>query len=140
MGVLPRLTLGAALLFAFGKQLAGERRSMVEHETSGAARLAATLFKFQLAVAVYGSYFGGGMRIVMLAILAPLRMTDIHAMNARKSMMGFVINGVATATLVLSAVYWKHGIGMILGGIVGAIWARITRRKCRKDASGHSSC
>src|SRR5262250_3142942 len=111
MGVLPRLTLGAALLFAFGKQLAGERRSMVEHETSGAARLAATLFKFQLAVA--GSYFGGGMRIVMLAILATLRMTDIHAMNARKSMMGFVINGVATATLVLSAVYWKHGIGMI---------------------------
>ncbi len=34
--------------------------------------------------------------------------------------MGFVINGVAAVTFVLKgAVYWKHGVVMILGGIVG---------------------
>ena len=118
MRVLPWLTLGATLLFAFGKRLAGERRSIVEHEASGTAMAAATVF--QLAVAVYGGYFGGGMGIVMLAMLATLGMTDIHSMNALKSVMGFVINGVATATFVLKrAVYWKHGMVMILGGIVG---------------------
>jgi uncharacterized protein len=118
MRVLPWLTLGATLLFAFGKQLAGGRKSIVEHEATSGAMAGATLF--QLAVAVYGGYFGGGMGIVMLAMLATLGMTDIHAMNGLKSVMGFVINGVATVTFVLKrAVYWEHGIVMILGGIIG---------------------
>jgi uncharacterized membrane protein YfcA len=118
MRVLPWLTLGATLLFAFGKKLAGGRGSIVEHETTVAALMGATLF--QLAVAVYGGYFGGGMGIVMLAMLAVLGMTDIHAMNALKSVMGFVINGVAAVTFVAKhAVYWKHGIVMIAGGVIG---------------------
>ena len=118
MRVLPWLTLGATLLFAFGKKLAGGRQSVVEHETSFTALAATTLFQF--TVAIYGGYFGGGMGIVMLAMLAALGMTDIHAMNALKSVMGFVINGVAVVTFVVArAVYWKHGLIMIAGGIVG---------------------
>lgn len=118
MRVLPWLTLGATLLFAFGKKLAGGRKSILEHEATSAALAGATLF--QLAVGVYGGYFGGGMGIVMLAMLAALGMTDIHAMNALKSVMGFVINGIAVVTFVIAgAVYWKHGIVMIVGGIAG---------------------
>ena len=118
MRVLPWMTLGATLLFAFGKKLAGGRKSLIEHETTGAALAGATTF--QLCVAVYGGYFGGGMGIVMLAMLAALGMTDIHAMNALKSVMGFVINGIAVVTFVFAgAVAWKHGAVMILGGIVG---------------------
>jgi len=118
MRVLPWLTLGATLLFAFGKKLAGSRGSVIEHDTTSGMLIGATLF--QLAVAVYGGYFGGGMGIVMLAMLAALGMTDIHAMNALKSVMGFVINGIAVVTFVLAkAVYWKHGAAMIAGGILG---------------------
>ncbi|HYM76690.1 MAG TPA: sulfite exporter TauE/SafE family protein [Candidatus Dormibacteraeota bacterium] len=118
MRVLPWLTLGATLLFAFGKKLAGGRRSVMEHEASPAALVGTTLF--QLGVAVYGGYFGGGMGIVMLAMLAALGMTDIHAMNALKSILGFVINGVAVVTFIIAgAVYWKHGAVMIAGGIAG---------------------
>ena len=120
MRVLPWLTLGATLLFAFGKKLAGSRQSVIEHdhEASTAALAGTTLF--QLCVAIYGGYFGGGMGIVMLAMLAVLGMTDIHAMNALKSVLGFVINGVAVITFIVAgAVYWKHGIVMIAGGIVG---------------------
>jgi uncharacterized membrane protein YfcA len=118
MRVLPWLTLGATLLFAFGKRLAGERKSILARETTSAALAWATLF--QLGVAVYGGYFGGGMGIVMLAMLATLGMTDIHAMIALKTVMGFVINGVAVATFIVArAVYWRHGVVMILGGIVG---------------------
>jgi len=118
MRVLPWLTLGATLLFAFGKKLAGGRKSVIEHEASSGALAGTTLF--QLCVAVYGGYFGGGMGIVMLAMLAVLGMTDIHAMNALKSVLGFVINGVAVVTFIVArAVYWKHGIVMIAGGIVG---------------------
>jgi uncharacterized protein len=118
MRVLPWLTLGATLLFAFGKKLARGRKSAIGHEASAAALTGATLF--QLVVAVYGGYFGGGMGIVMLAMLAALGMTDIHAMNALKSVMGFVINGVAVvAFIVARAVYWKHSVVMIVGGILG---------------------
>jgi uncharacterized protein len=60
------------------------------------------------------------MSIVMLAMLATLGMTDIHAMNALKSVMGFVINGVAVVTFIAArAVYWKQGSVMIVGGIAG---------------------
>jgi uncharacterized membrane protein YfcA len=118
MRVLPWLTLGATLLFAFGKKIAGGRRSVIEHETSAGALMGATLF--QLCVGVYGGYFGGGMGIVMLAMLAALGMTDIHAMNALKSVMGSVINGVAVVTFIVAgAIYWRHGIVMILGAIAG---------------------
>jgi uncharacterized membrane protein YfcA len=120
MRVLPWLTLGATLLFAFGKKLAGNRGSVIEdgHEASTAALAGTTLF--QLCVAIYGGYFGGGMGIVMLAMLAVLGMTDIHAMNALKSVLGFVINGVAVITFIVAgAVYWKHGIVVIAGGMVG---------------------
>ncbi|MFZ0807456.1 MAG: sulfite exporter TauE/SafE family protein [Candidatus Sulfotelmatobacter sp.] len=118
MRVLPWLTLGATLLFAFGKKLAGGRASIIEHDASPQALAGATLF--QLCVAIYGGYFGGGMGIVMLAMLAALGMTDIHSMNALKSVMGFVINGVAVVTFIVArAVYWRHGIIMIVGAIVG---------------------
>jgi uncharacterized protein len=118
MRVLPGLTLGATLLFAFGQKLARGRQSVIEHEVSNAALASTTLFQF--CVAIYGGYFGGGMGIVMLAMLAALGMTDIHAMNALKSVLGFVINGVAVVTFIVAgAVYWKHGIIMIVGGILG---------------------
>src|SRR5580658_7408221 len=116
--VLPWLTLGATLLFAFGKRVAGSRGSVIEHETTWWTLVGVTFF--QLLVAIYGGYFGGGMGIVMLAMLATLGMTDIHAMNALKTVMAFVINGVAVvAFIVARAVYWKHGIVMIAGGLLG---------------------
>ena len=118
MRVLPWLTLSATLLFAFGRMIAGGRKSVIEHQTTGAALGTATLFQF--CVGIYGGYFGGGMGIVMLAMLAALGMTDIHAMNAFKSVMGSVINGVAVITFIVAgAVYWRHGIVMIVGAIAG---------------------
>jgi uncharacterized membrane protein YfcA len=57
---------------------------------------------------------------VMLAMLAALGMTDIHAMNALKSVMAFVINGVAAIAFVIArAVFWKQAAVMIVGGIIG---------------------
>jgi uncharacterized membrane protein YfcA len=116
--VLPWLTLGATLLFAFGKKLAGSRKSAIAQDTTTASLIGATLF--QLIVAVYGGYFGGGMGIVMLAMLAILGMTDIHTMNALKTVMATVINGVAVVTFIVArAVYWKEGLVMIAGAIAG---------------------
>jgi hypothetical protein len=118
MRVLPWLTLGATLLFAFGKLLARGQASGIGHEATSSAIAAAAAGQF--VVAIYGGYFGGGMGIVMLAMLTALGMTDIHAMNALKSVMGFLINGIAVvAFIVAGAIYWRQGGAMILGGLIG---------------------
>ena len=117
MRVLPWLMLGATLLFVFGKRLAGNR-SRVGHDASNAAIVGASMF--ELGVAVYGGYFGGGVGIMNLAMLAAVGMTDIHAMNALKSVLGMAINGVAVvAFIVARAIYWPQAVVMIVGAMVG---------------------
>ncbi|HEY5070370.1 MAG TPA: sulfite exporter TauE/SafE family protein, partial [Candidatus Acidoferrum sp.] len=98
MRVLPWLMLGATMLFIFGKRLARGRASSVGHEATASAILVASVF--ELAVAIYGGYFGGGVGIVNLAMFAALGMTDIHAMNALKSVLGSMINGVAVVIFI----------------------------------------
>ena len=125
--VLPWLLLGATLLFAFGPKLTGRLRARVFHEATGPAIVVATVF--ELVVAVYGGYFGGGIGIVNLAMLAVLGMTDIHEMNALKVVLGGMINGIATITFIVSyAVVWLPGIAMtagaICGGYLGAHYAQ----------------
>jgi hypothetical protein len=118
MRVLPWLMLGATLLFVFGKKLASGRVWSVGHDATAAAIVGASIF--ELAVALYGGYFGGGMGIVNLAMLAAVGMTDIHAMNALKSILGVAINGVAAAVFVVKgAIYWPQAIVMIAGALVG---------------------
>jgi uncharacterized membrane protein YfcA len=53
-------------------------------------------------------------------MLAAVGMTDIHAMNALKSVLGIAINGVATVAFVVArAIYWPQAVVMIAGAVVG---------------------
>jgi len=116
--VLPWLMLGATLLFVFGGRLARGSKSGLAHDASTSAILLAAIV--ELIVAVYGGYFGGGVGILNLAMLAALGMTDIHAMNALKVVLGGIINGVAVVTFALQgAIAWKPGLIMIAGAIAG---------------------
>lgn len=125
--VLPWLMLGATLLFAFGKHLTGRIAAEISDEASGGAIAGAAIFEF--LVAIYGGYFGGGMGIMNLAMLSAMGMTDIHAMNALKVVLGSVINGVATVTFVVTgAIFWPQAMvttaGAVLGGYFSAKWAQ----------------
>ncbi len=118
MRVLPWLMLGATLLFMFGNRIARRRASSVAHEATTAAIAGASIF--ELVVAVYGGYFGGGVGIVNLAMLAAVGMTDIHAMNALKSVLGVAINGIAVLVFIAKgAICWPHAIVMIAGALGG---------------------
>lgn len=124
--VLPWLMLGATLLFVFGGKLSRFPRGLA-HDISTSALVFASVF--ELVVAVYGGYFGGGASILNLAMLAVVGMTDIHAMNALKSLLGGLINGVAVITFIVAgAVVWKQcgvmTLGAILGGYFGAHYAQ----------------
>jgi len=115
--VLPWLMLGATLLFVFGARLSRSGEGL-GRDISTSALVFASIF--ELVVAVYGGYFGGGVGILNLAMLAVIGMTDIHAMNALKVVLGGIINGVAVITFIVKgAVVWKQGAVMIVGAIVG---------------------
>ena len=120
--VMPWLMLGATLLFAFGKHLTGRIAAGISSDASRGAIAGASVF--ELLVAVYGGYFGGGIGIMNLAMLAAMGMTDIHDMNALKVVLGGVINGVATITFVITgAIVWPQAIVMIVGAILGGYFA-----------------
>lgn len=120
--VLPWLMLGATLLFAFGKYLTGRIAAGISRESSDAAVLGACVF--ELLVAIYGGYFGGGMGIMNLAMLSAIGMTDIHAMNALKVVLGAFINGVAAFTFVVTkTIVWPQAAVMTLGALLGGFLA-----------------
>ena len=120
--VLPWLMLGATLLFAFGKHLTGRISAGMSGETSRSSMIGATIF--ELAVALYGGYFGGGMGILNLAMLSALGMTDIHAMNKLKVILGSIINGVAAVAFIATGfILWPQAGVMTVGAIAGGYGA-----------------
>jgi len=121
--LIPWLLLFATVLFTFGGVVARKL-------THGARAPLAVAAVAQLAISVYGGYFGGGMGIMMLAVLTLLGMTHIHRMNALKNVLGTLINGVAVVAFVIAgAVRWAPGVVMIAGGITGGYaGAAIARR------------
>jgi len=120
--VLPWLMLGATLLFAFGKRLTGTISAGMSGEASRVSMVGATIF--ELAVALYGGYFGGGIGILNLAMLSALGMTDIHAMNKLKVILGAIINGVAAVAFVVTGfILWPQAGVMTVGAITGGYGA-----------------
>ncbi len=119
--ILPWLLLFATLLFAFGPALMRRiRATFGEREGGRRGPLWLAIGAVQFAIAVYGGYFGGGIGIMMLAALSLSGMTDIHEMNAFKTLLGSIINGIAVVTFIVAGVvYWPQGLTMMAGAIAG---------------------
>ncbi|MDE2126653.1 MAG: sulfite exporter TauE/SafE family protein [Armatimonadetes bacterium] len=80
---------------------------------------------FQVFVATYGGYFGAGIGIVMLAVLALMGLQNIHQMNGVKAVNALTINAVATCLFISQGlINWRlaawMAVGSILGGYLGA--------------------
>jgi uncharacterized protein len=118
MRVLPWLMLAATLLFIFGQKISPATVTSPSHQGSTSALFLASLV--QLLVAIYGGYFGGGMGIVILAMLSFFGMADIHQMNALKTVLSSATNGIAVIVFILAhAVYWRQAAVMIIGAALG---------------------
>jgi uncharacterized protein len=116
--LIPWLMLAATLLFTFGRHLTGRLSAGISHQASNAAIAGASCF--ELLVATYGGYFGGGIGIMNLAMFAALGMTDIHEMNALKIVLVAVINGVAAVAFIATgSIVWPQALVMIVGAGLG---------------------
>jgi hypothetical protein len=129
IGLLPYLLLTATLLFTLSGPITKRLRL---HSLANAHLTRAELVSLalaQLAISIYGGYFGGGIGILILATLAFMGMDNIHAMNGVKTLLASCINGAAMITFIVQrAVFWPEAIlmivGAILGGYGGAYYAR----------------
>ncbi len=129
--LIPWLLLVATALFAFSghvqrivgwiKGKLGAAPSSEPGSLGGAA--------FQLAVAIYGGFFGAGLGILTLAALAIQGFKDMQELNALKNVASAVNYTVAAATFIIAgAVSWPHTLTMLvtamIGGYAGASLAR----------------
>jgi len=83
----------------------------------------------QFFVAIYGGYFGAGMGILMLAVLAFSGLPSFNAQNAIKNVLSVSINGVALIPFVIARIVdWRFALPMaavaLLGGYFGARFFR----------------
>ncbi|MGK3965396.1 sulfite exporter TauE/SafE family protein [Sorangium sp. So ce118] len=96
------------------------------------------VFLLQFLVSVYGGYFGAGIGIMMLALLSSFAgNVDIHRMNAIKTVLASLINGVAAIAFVFAGAVDAVATPImmaaaVVGSFVGAAVARrIEPRKVR---------
>jgi uncharacterized membrane protein YfcA len=146
--LLPWLMLAAAVTFTIGGRVADrlqERRAPGSKARSTEARSTPArstqarstkaplwILLFQLVIAIYGGYFGGGMGIMMLAAFSVAGMTDIHEMNGIKTLLAVAINGVALAEFIVNgAVAWTPGLIMVAGAIVGGYYGAFLARRIK---------
>jgi uncharacterized membrane protein YfcA len=135
--MVPFLILFATVLFmaqnAF-RQLASKE---MDGRTRGPRAIWGAMV-FQFVVAVYGGFFGAGIGILMLASLGFLGMTNIHEMNALKTVLGSLINAVATVWFIRAGLIdWEKAAIMTAGALVGYYLAaryaqRISQRRVRQ--------
>ncbi len=120
MTLVPYLFGVATLLFAFGKRLTGKLGRVIKRRGPPSRQAIVGLTLVQFFIAIYGGFFGGGMGILMLAMLEMIHLEDIHAMNGLKAVLGVAINGAAVATFIAAKqVVWPQGLLMIFGAVAG---------------------
>ncbi len=120
MRLVPWLLLVATLLFISSGRVSAWIRERSVHLT-GSTRLAtAGGVVLQLLIAVYIGFFGAGVGILVLAMLAVMGLQNIHAMNGMRTLLVSVANAAAIAAFVVAkAVVWPQALLMLVGAALG---------------------
>jgi len=128
--VVPWLIGSATVLFALAPRIT-KRLAKIEHEhedSSGTVRRR-TLFIGIFFASVYGGYFGAGLGIVLLAVMALTLPYEIYVLQGLRSALSMLINAMAALVfiirghLALDAVYMLL-IGTLIGGWLGTLLIR----------------
>ncbi len=130
--LLPWLLLVATLIFIFGKHLTALLRRMVHLDINQPQHAGPFIVGclLQLIIAIYGGFFGGGIGILMLALLTLLGYEEIHTMNGLKTVLATTINGIAVIAFVSAGVIaWPQASVMIVGSIIGGYWGAVLAQR-----------
>jgi uncharacterized membrane protein YfcA len=127
--LVPFLILLASLLLAAQEPL----RRWLLRRTSGAGRRPLPEAWAAVPVffaAIYGGYFGAGLSVIVLAVLALVIDDTLTRLNGLKQLVGFVTNLTAALFFVFSGrVIWSVAAVMAVGALVGgALGGRLAGR------------
>lgn len=80
--------------------------------------------------AVYGSYFGAGLGVILLAVLGLLIADELQRLNALKGVLSLVVNVAGVVVfLATGSVHWLAAGLLAVGAFVGATYGvRLARR------------
>jgi len=127
MRIVPWLLLGATLLFLFSPRITAwirRRANLKSGEAVGGSgtprSLMAGVLFLELLVSMYVGYFGAGVGILFLSLLALMGLEDIHTLNGMKTLLVSIVNGVALGTFILAhKVIWPQALLMLVGALIG---------------------
>jgi uncharacterized membrane protein YfcA len=131
-GIVPFLVLLACLLLgiqpAVSKWLQRRRGAVA----GGHAEITPVLHGGLFLSAMYGSYFGAGLGVLLLAVLGMLLNDDLQRLNGLKSVLSFIVNLVGVLIFVVSgSVAWAYAAILLVtsyvGGMLGASVARLLK-------------
>lgn len=118
--LIPYLLLSATLLFTFSEPLKKWLQNKSLKTNLDEPPLLMVIIS-QLAISIYGGFFGAGVGILMLASLSFLGIKNIHTMNGFKSFLGGCINGIAIIPFMFAGVIvWPQTLLMAIGSSLGA--------------------
>lgn len=117
--IVPFLLVFAAALLA----LQGKLKAYLAQHTRGGHSLGFAVLPVALS-AIYGAYFGAGMGVIILAILAVVIDDTILRANALKQLLSLIINTVAAVVfLFVGHVDWTVAlviaVSSLAGGLIG---------------------
>ncbi len=120
--LIPYLILLATGLLAFQERL---RRWLVQRTTStehGPKLHEAWVALPVFAASIYGGYFGAGLSVIVLAVLALVLDDSLTRLNGLKQAIAFSVNIAAALLFVFSGqVVWLAAIVMAVGALIGGV-------------------
>lgn len=125
--VVPFLVILASVLLGVQARIAERVRRM----PGGAGDIRSPLLHVCVVLAAtYGAYFGGGLGVVLLGVLALFVVDGMQRLNALKSVLSLAINTVALVVFALfGPVLWTAVAALAPAALVGGyLGARLARR------------
>ena len=128
------IALGSVLLLSRDRLRAWVASRSASGRSFGGARRKIAWGLVVLVIGVYGGYFGAGVGIIALAVMALERTEPLAVTNAVKNAVTGAANGTAAiAYIVFAPVDWAAavalGTGAVAGGLVGPAIVRVAPEK-----------
>ena len=135
-GLVPFLILGSAVLLAVQPLVSAqlkkreEARGVPSEVPQSLGRVTVWAQVGVLLAAVYGSYFGAGLGVMLLAVLALTVNDELQKLNGLKTLLSLLINFIGVAVFVFTAnVDWAIiailAPAALIGGTLGGNLARM---------------
>jgi uncharacterized membrane protein YfcA len=134
--IVPYLILTSCLLLGMQPRLAsfvaGRQARQAQVEADAGRTRSEITWPVRAGVfigAVYGSYFGAGLGVLLLGVLGILLADDLQRLNALKGVLSLIVNAVgALVFVIVGQVDWWYALILAvtasLGGTTGVVIAR----------------